>query len=410
MAKILISSLGLARKEDGTYKKAKYSIDNKIYETSFIADALTQHLNIDKLFLIGTKKSIWDEAYVAFGGDDEEYQLELYEKKEDGCVDNKSLSKFNTIFKNGSKSFIVDYGLNDNEIWDNFEKFLEIADFIEDGDELYLDITHSFRSLSLMSFVMTQFATSISEKKFKIKGLFYGMFEYSFESADGTTPIVDIKILLEIQTWIKAIDAIKSYSDFDPLVRLLEQEDIEKNVNNAFVQLNNSIKMVNLAALEIFIKNAAKKVKSISSSSNKIIKLLAPEIIKLIEELDTDVKSKFQYGLAKWFFKNKNYGLSYLALYESIISKSCEFKDYDVEEHKLREEAKHSIGDDKWGQYFYTKRGNSKFKNSISNIRNAIAHQNSDRKELVMEDITRLEKYINTFESYIFYKQNNKSN
>lgn len=397
MAKILVSSLGTARKEDGTYKKAKYKIEDKEYETSFIADALTKHLKIDKLFLVGTKKSIWDEAYTAFGGKDEDYQFELYEKKEDGNIDLNTLEKFNNIFSNSSKSFIVDYGLDDDEIWDNFEKFLEIADYIEDGDELYLDITHSFRSLSLMSYVMTQFASSISNKKFKIKGLFYGMFEYSYETEERITPIVDIKILLEIQEWIKAIDAIKTYSDFDPLVRLLENENIEKNVNNAFIQLNNSIKIVNLSALEVFIKNASKKIKTISNSSNKIIKLLAPEIIKLVDELDHDKKSHFQYNLAKWFFQNKNYGLSYLALYESIISKSCEFKGYDVNDHELREDAKVSIGYDKYGKYFYTK-----YDNSISKIRNAIAHQNDDRKDFVTEDIKRLTSFIENFEEYIY--------
>ena len=54
-----------------------------------------------------------------------------------------------------------------------------------------------------MSFVMTQFATTISDKKFKIGGVFYGMFEYSQEN-DGKTPIIDLKLLLEIQEWIKA--------------------------------------------------------------------------------------------------------------------------------------------------------------------------------------------------------------
>ncbi len=396
MAKVLVSSLGTGERQKFGYRKARYKIGDEIFETSFIADALSRYLSIDKLFLIGTKRSIWDEAYTAFGGKDEDYIEFLYENKESGTINHEDLKEFNTI-KKGLKSFIVDYGLNEDEIWANFEKFLEISKHIEDGDELYLDITHSFRSLSLMSFVMTQFASSISDKKFKISGVYYGMFEYSFESKDKTTPIVDIKILLEIQDWIKAIDAIKVYSDFDPLVRLLEKEGVEKNVNNAFIQLNNSIKMVNLSSLETFIKSASKKINTISNSSNKIIKLLAPEVIKLVNELNHDTKSHFQYNLAKWFFKNRNYGLSYIALYESIISKSCELKGYDSDDRDSREDAKTMIGDDRYGKFFYTKH-----KNSISQIRNAIAHQNSDRKDFAVEDMKRLDKYLETFQSYIY--------
>jgi len=394
MAKILISSLGTGSKREGAYLKAKYNIDNKVYETSFIADALNRHLDFDKIFLIGTKRSIWDEAYMAFGGEDEEYIEELYEKKELGKVDEKLLEKFTKTLPYGLEVKIVKYGLNEDELWENFTEFLTIVEEIEKNDELYLDITHSFRSLSLMSFVMTQFAQTISDKNFKIKGVFYGMFEYQGEN-NGITPIVDIKILFEIQEWIKAIDAIKNYSDFNLLVNLLDENSIEKDVQNTFISLNNNISLANIASIRQFIKTASKKIKTINSSENKIVKLLAPEILKLVEELDQDKDSDFQYNLAQWFYKNKNYALAYIALYEAIITKSCELLSYDIEDHKKREEAKRSIGDDKYGKFFYTK-----YNDSISVIRNSIVHQSSDRKSKVANDIKKLKEFIDTFENY----------
>jgi len=394
MAKILISSLGTGSKREGAYLKAKYNIDNKVYETSFIADALNRHLGFDKIFLIGTKRSIWDEAYMAFGGEDEEYIEELYEKKELGKVDENLLEKFTKTLPYGLEVKIVKYGLNEDELWENFTEFLTIVEQIEKNDELYLDITHSFRSLSLMSFVMTQFAQTISDKNFKIKGVFYGMFEYQGEN-NGITPIVDIKILFEIQEWIKAIDAIKNYSDFNLLVNLLDENSIEKDVQNTFISLNNNISLANIASIRQFIKTASKKIKTINSSENKIVKLLAPEILKLVEELEQEKDSDFQYNLAQWFYKNKNYALAYIALYEAIITKSCELLSYDIEDHKKREEAKRSIGDDKYGKFFYTK-----YNDSISVIRNSIVHQSSDRKSKVANDIKKLKKFIDTFEDY----------
>lgn len=394
MAKILISSLGTGSKREGAYLKAKYNIDNKVYETSFIADALNRHLDFNKIFLIGTKRSIWDEAYMAFGGEDEEYIEELYEKKELGKVDEKLLEKFTKTLPYGLEIKIVKYGLNEDELWENFTEFLTIVEQIEKNDELYLDITHSFRSLSLMSFVMTQFAQTISDKNFKIKGVFYGMFEYQGEN-NGITPIVDIKILFEIQEWIKAIDAIKNYSDFNLLVNLLDENSIEKDVQNTFISLNNNISLANIASIRQFIKTASKKIKTINSSENKIVKLLAPEILKLVEELEQEKDSDFQYNLAQWFYKNKNYALAYIALYEAIITKSCELLSYDIEDHKKREEAKRSIGDDKYGKFFYTK-----YNDSISVIRNSIVHQSSDRKSKVANDIKKLKEFIDTFENY----------
>jgi len=394
MAKILISSLGTGQREEGSYSKAKYEIKNKIYETSFIADALNRHLDFDKIFLVGTRKSIWDEAYMVFGGTDDVYLESLYEQKELGKVDEAFLERFKETTVKGLEPSIVKYGLDESELWDNFTEFLAIAEKIEDEDELYLDITHSFRSLALMSFVMTQFAHTISDINFKIKGVFYGMFEYKWENS-GVTPIVDIKILFELQEWIKAIDAIKNYSDFNPLVRLLDENKIEKEVQNTFINLNNTIGLANIASIRQFIQGASKKIKSIENSENKIVKLLAPEIVRLVEELDKENESDFQYKLAQWFYKNKNYALSYIALYEAIITKSCELSNYDISNHDLREDAKRSIGNDKYGKYFYTK-----YDDSISVIRNAIVHQSHDRKQLVASDIKKLERFIDFFEGY----------
>lgn len=404
MAKVLISSLGTGSKKDGAYQKAKYQFDKETpYETSFIADAILKHHNIDKLFLVGTKKSIWDEVYATLvSGQDEKYYELLYEKKESCGVDLSDLKQLDEEIEYISSSKVIEYGVDSNEIWSNFEKFLEIANELEEGDELYLDITHSFRSLALMSFVMTQFASVISEKNFTIKAVYYGMFEYSSEN-DGVTPVVDINILLEIQEWIKAIDAIKKYSDFDPLVRLLEKENsIEVKVKNVFVHLNNSLEIANMHAIKEFIQTASKKIKVIEKSDNKIISLLAPEVYKLVNELNYEKMSDFQFALAKWFCNNKNYALSYMALAEAIVTKTCEIKGYDSDTEEGRKEAKAHI-DYPWNSYFSaTKKENGKIVDnigSISSIRNSIAHQ-LERASNIDNDIKKLKEFLITFNEY----------
>lgn len=401
MAKILISSLGTGRKsEDGKYKKTRYKIDESIYSTAFIADALTQHLSIDKLFLVGTNKSIWDEAYESFGGIDDEYQMDLMEKKDVGEITEESLGIFNKQLENklksiGSQASLIKYGINDEELWGIFEKYLEIAENIDDGDELYLDITHSFRSLAMMSLVMTQFASSIANKKFILKGVYYGMLEYQGETEENVAPIVNLNILFELQEWIKAIDAIKKYSDFDPLVEILDKEGVEENVHKAFTQLNNAIDMGNMASMHSFIKTAGKKIRAISDSSNKVIKLLSHEVVDLVDELDHEKMSDFQYALAKWFYNNKNYAMGYMALAEAIITKACEIKGYDIKSKEGREAGKDYMKITKYDDYF-----SPKYPNGISQIRNNIAHQLDNRGSNVTKDIERLGTYIETFEAF----------
>ncbi|MEA1918338.1 MAG: TIGR02221 family CRISPR-associated protein [Campylobacterota bacterium] len=400
MAKILISSLGTGQKREEEYQKATYQIDDKTYTSSFIAHALSEHLKIDKLFLVGTNKSIWDEAYKAFGGDDDGYHMDLYEKKDRGLITQEDLLVFNeTVSKklgaDGSKASVIKFGINDDELWEIFERYLEIADTIEDGDELYLDITHSFRSLSMMSLVMSQFAASISDKKFQLKGVYYGMLEYQGETEKKIAPIVNLNILFELQEWIKAIDAIKKYSDFDPLVEILNKEDIEVKVDNVFTELNNAIDMANMAAIQKFVQNASKKIRAIASSENKIIKLLSAEVIKLVDELNHDRMSDFQYALAKWFYKNKNYAMSYMALAEAIVTKNCELKNLD--RNDLEKENQKEV---KTIVYPYDKHFQTKYEGSISDIRNNIAHQLDARSDNTKRDIEKLQFFIDEFESY----------
>lgn len=401
MAKILISSVGAGTKKDNNYLEATYTLENKEYKTSLISDALNQHHNFDKIYLIGTKKSIWDAVYSIFHKENhsQEKEYELYEKKEENCLEEDFLNK---IFKHHKvKCFIIDYGINNDELWNNFEVFLKVENYILENDNIYLDITNSFRSLSLMSFIMTQFASAISNKKFNIKAVYYGMYEYSSEN-NGKSPIVDIKILLELNEWINAINAIKRYSDFDPLVRLLKENKEEKETLNVFNQLNNTIRLSNIAALHEFIKNATKKIKKIEQSSNKIIKLLSPEILKILEELNKEKESDFQYSLSKWFYKNKNYILSYMTLVEAIVTKTCELKfpNENYRDEKIRNKAKRRI-DYPYNQHFneYINEIKNKKANLLS-IRNNIVHQSFERKDHVNQDIKSLVFFIDQFESY----------
>jgi CRISPR-associated Csx2 family protein len=403
MAKILISSIGTGQLYNGEYKKTKYSLNKqKQCETSFVAYALHQFYKFDKIYLVGTNKSIWDEAYRVFTDNPTDDIWEnLYEKKEAGTIKIKDLQILHSA-QAPVYAKIIDYGLDDSEIWNNFEKYLQIANEFDDNDEIYLDITHSFRSLALFSYVMTQFAQTISEKNIKIKAIFYGMLEYSYNN-NGITPIVNLQLLVEIQEWIKAIDAIKRYSDFDLLNTLLEnQTDSDAKIENTFKDLNNTIRMANMASMQRFIATASKKLRTIENSQNKIIKLIAPEIQKIIDELYHEKLSDFQFALAKWFYKNKNYAMSYLALFEAIITKSIELKEPEknVFDEEVRNKIKGRI-DYPYNQMFLENRGKKlENLNSISSIRHSIAHQLTTRNDTVTQDIERLEKFLEEFENY----------
>ena len=412
MAKILISSLGKGVK-GGSYNVAKYVMgeDKKIYESSSISKVLVDTLGIDKLFLLGTSGSAWDMIADNFGGSDE-ISLPLMEKVENASVSQRDLEELSRVIDThlgttGSKSWIIDYGIDENELWNNFSILLEMSRMFENGDEVYLDITHAFRSLPMISFVMTEFASQVSDIDFRLSGIYYGMFEYSKDpkNREQTTPIVDISIIYELHRWIRAIDAMKNYGNLDPLVKLLDTgSKEEKEVEKVFVQLNNNIKIANLASIKQFVSTASSKINALKRSDNRIVKLLSKDIEDFVQRLNKEKMSDFQFELAKWFYDNKQYAMSYMALAEAVVTKTCEYKGYDSEKEEGRKEAKSHI-DTPYDSYFSaTKKVRGEVitnEGSISDVRNNIAHQLPNRKDFVKQDIEKLGWYLDEFEDYM---------
>jgi len=386
MAKILISSIGTGIKKEGGYKKAIYEYNGKTKQTPFISKALNEFLDIDKLFLIGTNGSIWDSVYSEFGGD-EEIELELYGKIVDKKLNSSDLKiiekQIDTFLKtNGSKCFLIEYGVNEDELWNNFSIFLDILNNFDDGDEVYLDITHSFRSLALMSFLMAQFGHTIKKKKFKIAGILYGMFEYSSEN-NGITPVVNLKIFFELVEWMKAVENFTQYGNADKIIELIDN----KKEQNLFKNLSLSLSMANLATIKDNVNSIAKKLNLIKNSNNKVLNLFFEELKVFINRLDKKNHSDFQLALSEWFCEHKHYALGYLAFIEAIVSKVCEVKGYDVTNKDDRDLAKKEISSVNKDLYF-------KIYKSANEIRNDIAHQIGKRKNSLIQDATALKNYI----------------
>lgn len=342
MAKILISSIGTGSRNGG-YNVAKYEIDKKIYENEkFIAKALCEHLKIDKLFLVGTQKSIWEAVFEKFGGD-EQTILDIYEAKENNNLD-KFIPQIEAVIDkrlgtNGSKCFIIEYGKDETELWGNFDKFLEISTHLEPNDEIHLDITHSFRSLSLMSFIMSEFISNASGKELNIQGVYYGMLEYSGEN-NGITPIVNLAMFFKLLRWSKAIRELKTYGNAKEILMLLKQDEGKAN---RFENFTNALNMSDIMSLKSATTTLKTEISFFKESKNKIYNLISDDLEKFIKMLDVDSLSLLQYRMAKWYCENQNHALSYIMLTEAVISAIAEDNKLDAKDQDKRKEAKNIL-------------------------------------------------------------------
>lgn len=381
MAKILISSLGMGDRVKG-YQKADYAIDDKIYrDRTFISSVLCEHIGIDKLFLVGTKDSIWESVYEEFGGDSETAER-IYTDKETRSdtdlllpVEQQIETKLGS---KGSKCFIIKYGLNEDELWLNFDKYLQIMSKISKDDEVYLDITHSFRSLSLMSFVMSEFYANTRDYNLNIKGVYYGMFEASRKN-DGTkipAPIVDLKMLFEILEWSRAIKNLKFYGNGYELMALIDKSDQPKNIKNSYEDFSYALSMSDIGAIQKSVKSLSKEIFDFSDPKAHILKIIAKDIKEFIDIFKIDKLSDLQIELTSWYAKNKNFAMAYMTLAEAVPSLICEQNGMDPTDRDAREDAKDTLNKYRGGKNYnpeHKKAAEVYFK--INNIRINIAHK-----------------------------------
>jgi CRISPR-associated DxTHG motif protein len=100
-------------------------------------------------------------------------------------------------------------GRNEGEIWGIFTK---VYDAINEGDEIYFDITHAFRSIPMLAVVVLNYAKVL--KKIRLGGIFYGAIEAigslenvrNLPETERLAPVLDLTPFNQLLDWSTAID------------------------------------------------------------------------------------------------------------------------------------------------------------------------------------------------------------
>ncbi len=106
----------------------------------------------------------------------------------------------------------IPVGKDEKEMWDIFQK---LFDNIQEDDELYIDLTHSFRYIPMMMMVFSNYAKFL--KGVKVKSVTYGNFEVFKSKQSETGLIVDITSLSQLQDWTAGADEFLSSGRVDKL-------------------------------------------------------------------------------------------------------------------------------------------------------------------------------------------------
>lgn len=337
MAKVLISFLGTGRIKDENdpkrkYEPATYKIGKTDYSQTFVSLALREHFKADRLLLIGTTHSMWEEVYLKCAADPD-FDIDIWGEISRACAGNKHTSALSIPRQNeieaamgdGSKVVLVRYGLNTEEIKQNSDIILGLDEYLRKGDELIVDITHSFRSLPLLIMNLLIYLRDVSTKKVSIKGIYYGMLEATKEV--GYTPVVDLSEVMNVNSWISGAYSFMEFGNAYKISSLIPQE--YNNVSQSLLRFSNIENLNHLVALQEQYTN----LKNLANNTDGwplVMKKVIPQVVKKytdtvrIDPNGDHITSDFQYKIAIWQQKRHNYLAAYSSLSEAVVTRCGE--------------------------------------------------------------------------------------
>ncbi|MBZ2175789.1 TIGR02221 family CRISPR-associated protein [Schnuerera sp. xch1] len=244
MSKKIISFLG-----NGNYKKTKYGFTDqngmkKVVETSFIQEAISSLVGKDAELYIGltggekgSRKTNWES------GNKEIIDWNTCEKK---TVYQAGLKEILDNRRIKYRDFELRAGANEEEIWENFDIVFNLLDY---EDEVYIDITHSFRSLPIIIMSIINYAKFI--KNISIEGIYYGAFDA--KDKDGIAPIFDLSLFNAISDWTIGAEKFINSGDARLLVSHVKKAiDNYKSIIRRSDEEADSLRSIN-KALENFV-------------------------------------------------------------------------------------------------------------------------------------------------------------
>ncbi len=116
----------------------------------------------------------------------------------------------------------IENGNSQDEIWSIFST---IYDELEEGDQLYIDLTHSFRYLPMLLLVLCSYAKFL--KDVTVKSITYGNYEGRKISEDGDStkdkaPIMELTSIAQLQDLTIGTADFSSYGKVDKLNEYIE--------------------------------------------------------------------------------------------------------------------------------------------------------------------------------------------
>lgn len=318
-----------------------FKVENKCYIQEALLNILTKTgIEIDEVVIFLTEEA-------------KSFNWENNRKYPEKSGLEKSLEEYKEKIKITPVDIPV--GMSEDELWVIFDKILEN---IKENDEIFYDITHSFRSLPLLAIIVLNYAKFV--KNCHLRGIYYGAVESlgkpsELEKIDPdkrNAPIFDLTPFVNLLDWTAGIDRFINTGDASPIVELTKQdvkamgikgdrenkklfEKLAKDLEN-FSKIINTCRGQEISSSAINFKNRVRDV--LDKKGEHYIKPIGP-LLEIIDERFSSFNDNPYNNMlegAKWCLEHNLIQQGLTILQESIISFICEKNHLELTSDKDR--------------------------------------------------------------------------
>ena len=335
--KVFISILGTSNYGSCQYTQGDFTSS----DTHFIQKATLEFLNVKEtwtaqdiayIFLTPTARtSNWQEKPVYKGGEEKGYRglAPILEEMKLPCP-------IETVD-------ITEAG-DEQGLWRVFQT---IYDKLQEGDELYIDITHSFRYLPMLLLVLCNYAKFL--KQTKVVHISYG----NYEAKATIKPLVDLMPLVTLQEWTEGASNLLDYGFPDKFYELSDtqlralsanEETRTEDVKRLRSFIGNlktfSQERIFCRGLDIINGKTQKQLQRLAGQiENVVIAPLEPIFEEIKRSLSTPSSSMINtcIDVAQWCYDKQLYQQSATILEEGLISYFSKRHGIALEDKDLRE-------------------------------------------------------------------------
>jgi len=335
MSKHFISILGTS-----IYQPIRYGDEPNAYE--FIQENLIKKYMLplednDRITIFVTEDDKDKNGTILRGSRSKNYE------RADGSGLKRNLKELLNIAQNDESKLHVEsisIGKSTSDLWDNFSI---IFNSLKKNEELYVDVTHGFRSLPMIMLSVVTYAQSVLNVH--VKAICYGAYEARQENEKGEViaPVFDLLPFIDIIRWAQAANSFARFGNSDEIKALSDEIDEVNSPRDKIIEdlyaithsLETSRGFCDLQRRNEFqtgqsvmasVQKFNNNVQSAHLDENNPINRLICDVIKnrLDETFDTSTDLKTGFGAIQWAIDNHKTQQGYTALQETIITYLCE--------------------------------------------------------------------------------------